>query len=484
MDNNEEVKNKVQDVEEKIQEEVVEQVENTQEVEEKVSEEVMGKAENVQEVVEGEVSEEKPDQIDENEEKDNKLFKMIGIAVVTLLLVLVVIIAIAMGRESKSEKFVKLLIEEQKVYELFEENQKYCNSKFTTNIDNIAEDLNLRVPGFGRITFETKVVRKGDNATSITALSSNKVKSNVEMQVVRNSNMIGLNIPGITENFVAMDFSDVEGLMSNLQELGIINQYESDEKVSNKQSKEMKEMLEKYLKLLAKNVNPYIKENGNVEFSIDGNTDSGKEYVLGLKLKDIMQIAINMAETLEKNKKDLSKLESWGFIEDAEDFEDELKDFIDDTKDEMEDIDDEGVFYVKLYEKDGKNVATIFEFDSEYDSEDFSCGMYYFDISKKEQKIIVAYNNELTNVIIICLIETEKDVKSGSVRFESESYGRKSKTTLLRFEIDNSPKEKADIIKLDKEDVLLLNTASEDDLEYFIDDLQDNFEEFMDNLLK
>ena len=387
---------------------------------------------------------------------------------------------------SKGQRFMQLLTNDQKVLSsmLAEDNYDSLKTSFRMDIDNIMDQIGEEATGVGALNIVNTTATKKDDFSNSFMMSFNGIKdAKVELQLAKTGNLIGAHMPGVTEMFIGIDLDDLEGLKENLEKIGIDMNFENNdgEKITKEEfEKEIEifyELLKKYLNVIADEMTEYIVIEKGVELYIDEHEIKADEYKFKLDGESLVKIVLKLEKELLKNKKDINTVVQWGVISDKEEFIELLEEDIELNEEiiEEESYDDvlDEEFLVKVYEKNGKNIATVVE------TNEVELGMYFIELAKNNEMVIFAAEQDKTKIFLYVDVKKDKDKVTSEFSIKVKDKATEINLDICELEIE---KVKTDLIKIDKEDMLLLNTATEDDLIDFTIEVEENLEEFMSSL--
>ncbi len=395
---------------------------------------------------------------------------------------------------SEGKRFVQLATKDQKFLQVLKSAD--TTSQLNTDLEIKFDEL-LKAFGesedVGNLLFSSKEVKDGNDFSLVATLAMEGMEdANIELQVARTGDIVGINMPDITDRFVAVDVSDIDGLMKNLEKLGILTySYDfdgienSDEERENsvdyeKIQSEFKKLIEKYVDVLAKNIDDYIEKTPNVNLKVGDYSEKTTEYVFKVNGKNVVELFLILEKELLKNEEDIEKLVEIGMIEDAEAFSDMLEEDIANNEEVVKSSDflnaTEEVLTIKLYEKDGKNLGTILDVDG------IQFGFYVFEESNNNYEFIFQMKAEDAEFDVNWAMTQTGNIKNGSLGFTYVDSGNEIKATVCELKIEELAKATEELIKIDKNSALILNTATEDELEEFYNEVMNNLDKLMPTL--
>lgn len=390
---------------------------------------------------------------------------------------------------TKGERFVQLLTVDQKILDLgnFDSKSAQVNSELKVDIDKIMADVGTTPTGIGAIVLENKEIIKGKDYSDTMIFSATDIKNaRIELQIAKTGDLVGVHVPGITEGFIGVDIGDLEGLMKNLEELGVeLNtESESKEEFTEKQQKEMMKLFERYGKVALVVLEDFVEKGSKVEIKADGKSDKATEYKLTLNPESIIKTAIAVDEELLANKKDVDKFIEWGLIEedDKEEFITSIEENLEELKkvveeESFEEYMGEGEIFIKVYEKHGKNIATVIEVENQ------EFGLYYFEPEKKSSSIIFKYQEDDNKLFVSLDMKEDDGATDGKLGLKVDADGEEHELTLCETKVERLNKIEDEMVKIEKGNIILLNTATEEDLETFVENCTKNAQEYLTKMM-
>lgn len=465
------------------------------------------------EVVQEEVTQQQaPQQNVEKNHNKNNLKILIGVVVVIILIGVACVFAMPGVFNSEETEFFDLLIRKQSVAGVANdiatktEKSKQVDTKIKADISEILEtfgadtgdtDLNVEV--------DISEVKSGDDMSGALELLLNK-KSLGIIHFAKTGEMYGLKFADTTEKYLAFENNNLKELFENFDvedtdEIPdkILTQKDF-EKVMKIDKATANKILDKYIKVLSKSVKGKVETKKNVKIEIDGKEIKTTQHTLTLNEKDTAEMALAMLKALKEDEKN-------------------IKLFIDDYK-----------AILKLMEESGYSTKEMLSYD-DLPSTDEICEEFIgaieetyeqlkeiveeddFDEDTEISLVIYEYKNEIVATKIVaddaaivfeCL--NSEDV---FIRFATEQDGKELAAIVLSGEMDSKKldlelklvsngiklklititqeyKSKADeeMVKLNKKTALIVNKASEEDLEEFAEELKEGLTKYLEDLVE
>lgn len=403
-----------------------------------------------------------------------------------IIIIILVILAVVIGAvllmksnlfASNSEKFTKLMTTDQKVLEILKDsqNEKQINTSFKVDFDRIANELGQKQQQkIGDFQINNKHINTNDDFTNITEVKMSSIDKTLKLQIAKTGNLIGFNIPDITDQFITVDLDDIEGLFNNLKKLGLYNESNNKENntIDKQESEKIKKAVEKYAKIFMKEADPYIQKISDVEVSMDGSVDKATRYQLDLTEDSLNKILLPVLKEFAKNDDDLKLyMELYAAEYDIN----ELKKLLNSSIEELEEsikkneLDKENVLSVKLYEKNGKNIATVFEVEGS------TIGFYVFE-DGNDYKLVFDMDGKDVQLRIRWELKSSNNKKEGKLGLRGNIDNERVDITLLEYEQEVLNKAENELIKVNKENSVLLNTATQEELEKMMEKISKNIE--------
>ncbi len=407
--------------------------------------------------------------------------------IITFSIVIIILVITGAGAifgNSTGKKFVNLLTKNQKIVEVLntDDRNSQVNSKIKIDIDNIFKSFGGQATGLGVLKIDTVDIVKNDDYSVSSVVSLDSLKdNNIEFQIVKTDNIVGLNIPQLTEKFIGVDIEDIDGLINNLKKIGLIDADVKKEKYDKNQRDELREILEKYLDVISKNIGDFIEKESNVEVFANGKTDEAKEYKFILNGESLVKIGVIVEKELLKSKSDIKKLVEFGFIDNADEFIEKLKENIEYNEKVIKEQDYNSIYdgeiIIKVYEKDRKNIATVLEFNN------MTLGFYVFENSKDNYELVLMATSGSNEIVLSWTMEKNNVITNSNINLKMNYDGKTYDVKLCDIEVKELRSIKDEIITISKDNVLLLNSATKKDLEEFYEDVKDNLEEFLEQIM-
>ena len=217
----------------------------------------------------------------QNSSSGKKPTKLIGIIVGIVVVVAVIVCAVfAFSKNSsvfasKGKKFVKLATSDQKFLQVLKNDKgtSQVNTDLEIKFDELMKAFDYEDQDVGNLLFNSKEIKKGDDYSLNASLSMENIDdAKIELQVAKTGNLVGVNLPNITNKFLAIDTSDIDGLIENLKDLGLLDESFTNEiaedETSEEMQKELKKLVDKYLDVLGENISDYVEKTSNVNVEI------------------------------------------------------------------------------------------------------------------------------------------------------------------------------------------------------------------------
>ena len=406
----------------------------------------------------------------------------IGLGILALLLVACVAFAVCNGN-SKGMKFVKLLTEDQLFFEMLEDKGKYeqVDLKIKVDLDDIARETNNDELNLGKVTLNTSLNEKGDDFSAKANVSVSNLDIKIpEIQIMKTGDLIGLNIEKIFPKIVSLDLKNPDGLKKNLESLGMEFAENSDDyEYSEEDYEKLMKFATKYANIILKELEKGISKEDVKTVILDGDEYKvSNVYVLKIDGERFVKTVYELAKELSKNKKDLKYLEEIGAIEDADEVKDNIDAFLKDTEEiiKEENYDDilPSDMVLKVYEKSGKTIATMLEV------EDMKINLYTLRSDKNSFDIVMEMVQDDTKVQFRASFEKDKNNMNGSLKIKVQEYDETSMNLeLCKFEIEKFKKPEESMLKVEKDDSISLNEASEEEINEFAEQVNENIVELI-----
>lgn len=422
-------------------------------------------------------------QMSEPEPKhDGKKNLFIVLGVLALLLIACVAFVVSVGN-SDGTKFVKLLTEDQLFIEMLEDDGKYeqVNVKVDVDMDNIARETNSDELNLGKVTLDTSFNEKGDDFSARAKISASNLDIKIpEVQVMKTGDLVGLNIEKIFPKVISIDLKNPEGLKKNLESLGMEFDNQSDNKeYSEEDYEKLMKFAEKYANVALKELEKGISKEDVKTITLDGEEYKvSNVYALKFDSERLVKTVYAVTKELYKNKNDMKYLEEIGIIEDADELKESLESFLKETEEiikeeKYDDILDSDII-IKAYERSGKTIATVVEIA------DVKIRLYTIKKDKNNFDVVLEMTQDDTKAQFIASFEKDKNNMNGSLKIKFKEYDETSMDLeICKFEIEKFKKAEEDMLKVDKDESISLNEASEEELNEFTNQVEENIIELI-----
>lgn len=429
-----------------------------------------------------------PSQSSEPEKSSNKgLF--IGLMVLILVLVACVAFAVTGGMKSDSAKFVELLTEDQMFVELLKDNGKYeqINVNVEVDVDDIAKELNEDELGIGKVTLKTTMNEKDDDFSGRVNLSVSELDFEIpEIQIMKTGKLVGINIEKVLPKAILADTEDINGLIENLNKLGLeIPESTEEHEYSDEDYEKANQFCEKYGKIILNGIEECITKEKEKSVTLDGEDyDVSNVYTLKIDGEHFLKTFYAVFQKLSESEDDIKYLEEIGALAnvgDAEEFKTELDELLKETKEIIDEGNYEDILpydiILKVYEKSGKTIATVLELDA------VSISLY----TKKEDNnnfdIVLEIAQDDQKVQVILAIEKDKTTTEGVLRIKADENDESiMDLKLAKFEVEKFKNAQEDMLKIDEDESISLNTVSEDEINDFVEEAYENITELLEPL--
>lgn len=470
--------------------------ENTENIVNDTTQNIPTQSESVQTT--GEQPELFQNNLERNKDKNN-LKILLGIVIAVIFICLACVFAGAVLKNNE-EKFFNLLFQKQSIIELTNgiaekgQNSMQVDTIIEADIAEIINKLGGDLETDLKIGLNLSGVKeKDDMSGSLEVVLNNKSAGFIHL--AKTGELYGGKLDETTQKFVAFENKNLKDLFKKFE-------VEDAETIPNKilTSKDfeeviktdkvtVKKILNNYIEVLAKSAKGKVDIEKNVELEINGEKIKTQKYSLTVNEKEALEMELAIIEELKNDRKTL-KL----FIEDykaiiklMEENGYAVKDMYNVSSDEIPDTNKACDEIQKALKEVCNEIKEEIE-NVSADGETISINVYEY----KNEAVATEIASGDTAIIFKCL--ANKDVfialsfvidgsEYGAIILEGENNTNDLKLdaklkiqgiTIQLFTINQEYKLKADknIIKLDKESALLINEASKEDIEVFIQEFQ------------
>lgn len=465
------------------------------------------------EVVQEEVTQQQaPQQNVEKNHNKNNLKILIGVVVVIILIGVACVFAMPGVFNSEETEFFDLLIRKQSVAGVANdiaaktEKSKQVDTKIKADISEILEtfgadtgdtDLNVEV--------DISEVKSGDDMSAALELLLNK-KSLGIIHFAKTGEMYGLKFADTTEKYLAFENNNLKELFENFDvedtdEIPdkILTQKDF-EKVMKIDKATANKILDKYIKVLSKSVKGKVETKKNVKIEIDGKEIKTTQHTLTLNEKDTAEMALAMLKALKEDEKNiklfiddykaiLKLMEESGYAtkemlsyddlpstdEICEEFIGAIEETYEQLKEivEEDDFDEDTEISLVIYEYKNEIVATKIVADE---------AAIVFECLNSEDVFIRFATEQDGKELAAIVLSGEMDSKKLDLELKLVSNGIKLKLITITQEYKSKADE--EMIKLNKKTALIVNKASEEDLEEFAEELKEGLTKYLEDLVE
>lgn len=465
------------------------------------------------EVVQEEVTQQQaPQQNVEKNHNKNNLKILIGVVVVIILIGVACVFAMPGVFNSEETEFFDLLIRKQSVAGVANdiaaktEKSKQVDTKIKADISEILEtfgadtgdtDLNVEV--------DISEVKSGDDMSGALELLLNK-KSLGIIHFAKTGEMYGLKFADTTEKYLAFENNNLKELFENFDvedtdEIPdkILTQKDF-EKVMKIDKATANKILDKYIKVLSKSVKGKVETKKNVKIEIDGKEIKTTQHTLTLNEKDTAEMALAMLKALKEDEKNiklfiddyksiLKLMEESGYAtkemlsyddlpstdEICEEFIGAIEETYEQLKEivEEDDFDEDTEISLVIYEYKNEIVATKIVADD---------AAIVFECLNSEDVFIRFATEQDGKELAAIVLSGEMDSKKLDLELKLVSNGIKLKLITITQEYKSKADE--EMVKLNKKTALIVNKASEEDLEEFAEELKEGLTKYLEDLVE
>lgn len=436
-----------------------------------------------------------------NDKKNLKVF--VGILVALAIFAGLIALAIS-AFKSDEQKFFELLVKKQSIVALSEELNERAekngeiSSKIVVDLNKIAESVDEELDEEVVIGLNLLQTLKNKNASGNLELTLND-DSLVTIEYAKTDELYGLRLKDATEKYLALRNEDLSECFEkfDIEMPDKILTPEDFEEVVDMDKSDVNKILKKYIKVFAEASKDRVKVEKGVKVKLGDKEVKTTKYTLELTERLVMDMALAMLEELKDDKKNvelvlddlesiLELMEENGYpVEDmygleaddiptAEEFLEEVREVYEEGKeiDFDEYYDDEDVILkISVYEYKGKTVATKFE-DEYEDGFEFKCyadkDLYVEFVAEEDGDEVASFK-----------LEGTLNKKLLDAKFIVEAEREKIELFTIKQEYSNKTK---NLVKLNDKNALILNDASEDNVEEYGEELVEGMEKIAEDL--
>ncbi len=448
--------------------------------------------------------------VEENHNKKN-LKILIGLIVVIVLVGVACVFAMPGAFNSKETEFFDLLIRKQSVSGVANdiaekaEKSKQVDTKIKADVGEILETFGADT-GNAELNVEVDFseVKNGDDMSAALELLLNK-KSLGIIHLAITDELYGFKFADTTEKYLAFENKNLKELFENFD---VEDTSEIPDKILTKKDfeKVMKideatanKILNKYVKVLSKSVKGKVETKKNVKIEINGEEIKTTQHTLTLNEKDAIEMSLAMLKELKKDEKNiklfiddykaiLKLMEESGYttkemlsyddLPSTDEICEEFIETIEETCEELEELLEDGDF------DETEMSLVIYEYKDEVVSTKIvgaGAAMVFECLNSKDLFIRFATEQDDKELVAIVL-SGEMDSKKLDLDLKIVSNGIKLKLVTITQEYKSKADEK--MVELNKKTALILNKASDKDIEEFGEEFKKGLEKYLEDLVK
>lgn len=419
------------------------------------------------------------------ENKKNNVGIVVGIFVAVIVLV-VLCGAFVILRGNKGQRFLKMfdndyLLRIPRNTTEIALNNNSVNISTKIDADEFMESLGAESKEIGILSLNASTLRNKKNFTTNLTINSNENEL-AKAKVVLNGTNLGVVVPGLFERYVAVDFSDIDGLAKNLN-LDDDNAEDIKNKLSNNAqlAEKNKNVVKRYLKILTKQISNNIDVEKNVTVNINGNESNTDRHFVKLNTNDMMYIARDMLKTARKDK------ELYEVASEFKNFDYTWEEWVEKINYSLENIEEyikkdyipREFFILEAYRKGNNTLAARITF---LEGREEVFGMKVSASNNKSDSYLeVKFGSYGSYFSLVLNSKTGKNKSNTDVYLKVDAEDENQNIKLLTFVVEgrNVSNPKVDVIS---DSALMLNSASEKSREEFMDNLKEKLPSYLSNI--
>ena len=433
-----------------------------------------------------------------------KTFFLILLALIAILLIVMCVMFL---RKSDEQKFFELLTVKQDFVQLSNDINK--NNQDKEQVDTMLSiDLKEMLEEFGSkideefvIELNSSNINKADDLSGKIEFVINE-KDLLKLEYAKTGEIYGIKLDDVTDKFIAVKNEEINELF---EKFGIEDaeslperflEAKDFEKVMKLDNAKLLKILNKYSNSILKCCKDKVKIEKDIEIKIGDEDLTTTKYSLDVTEKLMYDIVLALVEELKDDKANiklvlddikaiLKLMEDNGYqvekmygsslddLPNTEEICEELQKAYEKLKEAEETFDEKTmILKVVVHEFGGKNIMTEFIFE-----EDHIIRIK----SLNDKNVFIAIElEEDEEVFAELLVEGTVNQKELDITYALKAEDKKIK--ILNIKQKYSNKAEGELISLSDKNAIILNDASEEDLEDLAEELEDGFEEFGENL--
>lgn len=393
--------------------------------------------------------------------KSNKKIILITVISIVLIYIIVSILIITGVFKSKGEKFALLLTKDQYVVQMVENRAEDFLVDGETNINAALKkkflsmiDSTFTLLG-NDLILDANVIKQGENFDTKASLKLGAFELQ-SLELIKENNLTAISVPNLFSNFIAVNDENTEEIA---KKLGFI-----EDSGDTKLNKDLKNIINKYSKVLVKSINEYIEVKDNIEISIKENNFTTKEYILSLGEKELNQIAINVLEKLKDDDETINLYATYANTETVN-LKENINNLYNELLEGLANIqNEETILEIKLNVLDNKTIKTT------------------ININKTSEIILLANQDEKNDYALLSvkindtILDLEYNGAKGEENYigEVELKAEENTLTVLELTIEKVKDSTKTIRKISELNALLLNEASDEEIEKLRKEIEKN----------
>lgn len=400
--------------------------------------------------------------------------------------------------DSKGKKFVDKLKNEN-LYSFpmalmkMAEKDGTTHSKVSLNVGEIMSMVSYEESSLRNLSIEEDSVKKGENLSSEAKVLVNESEI-VKINLAKTKDLIGITIPGITKEYIAIRNQDLKALAKkfNMDDTNIPDKIDFKNMKSMYDSmmpsyQKFYDVIARYLPIIEKEISDDIVEESNASVMIHGENIKAKKQSVVLDYEAIMKVAKSLLEKA-KDDKELYDfyVEQMGdnlYIEDVQfsDWQEGLQEFIDNINDALKEKQfPNGKFILSVYEASGKTIAIEFSMDEFNSSGTFNI-CYAVKNTNTSYYTELKIHQEEMDMIYAINAKKLKDGYEGNATLEINDQGETLSMNLVSFEMHQEGKT-SELKTISESECFILNDKSQEEMETKIQEIGENAQTYLESI--
>ncbi len=403
---------------------------------------------------------------------------IITIIAIIIVLVLAGVAAYFYLENTKGKRFIKMmtndyLFEIPKCSSEIAENNNKVDFKLEVDADEMMEQLGETNKNVGKLSIRNYLTKKGNDFSGILTLNSNE-DIVAELKYLKNDSKLGVMVTDLFNKYAVLDLGDIEGIANKLNiDEERINELKNSALNYAENLIEFKLVSAKYEDILEKHINQNISSMRGVNVDINNEWVSTKKTTLTLSYEELLTLGKELLTIMKDDEalyKLLAKQDSFEYT--YEEWQSELEQLYTEITDALEkDEIPDNKLLVDVYQNGRNTVCIKLSLTAENEEQ---VALRISALNKEETSYFEVEIGATGNTLKIYADAYKKDsTLDADVYFAVENAGETQKIRLFKFTVEGQKDSSVQVDQLTP-DMLVINTAADDEIKTFENDIKKN----------